>query len=349
MNAAFLLVTTAWLAGADAPVAKPAPAPAPAVAPAACGASCGSCCNDCGSCCEDKPGLFARLCARFKKNDCCDSCCAPTPCCKPTTCCAPAPVCKPACCPAPTCNDCCEKEGFFKRLCGKFKKNDCCDSCAPTCCAPAPVCKPVCPAPCVTSCNSCCDSCCEKEGFFKKLRGKFRKHDCCDSCDSCNSCGGCVGGACGAPGAPMKAPEQIPAPKEPAKKMPNEEPMKPVSAIEPAPKATLTVETETKNPFELSRRYESRVAHAADYSSLTGQLFFVHADGGLWVLRYAPLWQEDPNGGSMVLARGTSMDNYHEGDLVTVHGNILSQRSSVFLGGPLYRVSSISLVDRETK
>lgn len=147
----------------------------------------------------------------------------------------------------------------------------------------------------------------------------------------------------------MKAPEAIPAPKEPAKKMPSEEPMKPVSAIEAAPKATLSVETETKNPFELSRRYENRVAHAADYSSLTGQLFFVHADGGLWVLRYAPLWQEDANGGSMVLARGLTMDSYHEGDLVTVQGAILNQKSSVFLGGPLYRASSINLVERETK
>jgi hypothetical protein len=124
--------------------------------------------------------------------------------------------------------------------------------------------------------------------------------------------------------------------------------MKPVSAIDGAPKATLTVE-ETKNPFELSRRYENRVTNAADYSSLTGQLFFVHADGGLWVLRYAPLWKEDRNGGSIVLARGTVMDSYREGDLVSVHGDILSQKSSVFLGGPLYRVSDINLVDRETR
>jgi len=139
------------------------------------------------------------------------------------------------------------------------------------------------------------------------------------------------------------APEKIPAPKEPAKKMPTDE-AKPISAIEQS--KILTVESEAKNPFELSRRYESRVAHAPDYSSVTGQLFYVHADGGLWVLRYAPLWQEDPNGGSMVLARGLAMDAYHEGDLVSVHGEILSRHSSAFLGGPLYRVSSIQLVDR---
>jgi hypothetical protein len=122
--------------------------------------------------------------------------------------------------------------------------------------------------------------------------------------------------------------------------MPSEKPEK------KAAQASLTVEPETKSPFELHRRYESRVGHAADYSWLTGQLFYVHADGGLWVLRYAPLYQEDPNGGSVVLARDLRMDTYHEGDLVTVHGEILNQRSSVFLGGPLYRAGTIELVDR---
>jgi hypothetical protein len=99
----------------------------------------------------------------------------------------------------------------------------------------------------------------------------------------------------------------------------------------------------------LHRRYESRVGHAPDFSSVTGQLFFVHADGGLWILRYAPLGQEDPNGGSIVLARDLRMDEYHEGDLVTVRGEILDQKGSHYLGGPLYRAHGIELVDREAK
>jgi len=129
----------------------------------------------------------------------------------------------------------------------------------------------------------------------------------------------------------------------------------PVPALESAPKGGLTVEpetkteTEAKNPFELHRRYESRVGHAPDYSWVTGQLSYVHADGGLWVLRYAPMDKEDANGGSMVLARDLRMENYREGDLVTLHGEILSQRSTVFLGGPQYRAQSIELIDRETK
>jgi hypothetical protein len=105
-------------------------------------------------------------------------------------------------------------------------------------------------------------------------------------------------------------------------------------------------ETETKNPFELDRRYEKRVDRAADYSWLTGQLFYVHADGGLWVLRYAPPGKEDPNGGGVILAGDRQLDSYREGDLVTVRGQIVKQKGSVFPGGPLYRAQSIQLIDR---
>lgn len=106
------------------------------------------------------------------------------------------------------------------------------------------------------------------------------------------------------------------------------------------------VETEAKNPFELARRYEKRANRAADYSRLTGQLFYVHADGGLWVLRYASIAEEDANGGSVILAKDSVMNNYREGDLVTVEGQVISKKGSRSLGGPLYQVRSISLVDR---
>src|SRR5262249_13954730 len=121
------------------------------------------------------------------------------------------------------------------------------------------------------------------------------------------------------------------------------------ASVVPSPVVTpaaAKVETESKNPFELDRRYEMRVNHAADYSRLTGQLFFVHVDGGLWVLRYAPLAQEDVHGGSVILARDRQMNNYREGDLVTVEGTIIRERGTVRLGAPLYRVQTIRLVDR---
>ena len=69
MNTAFVLVTTAWLAGADAqtPEAKPAPPPPPA--PVAASGCCDSGCDSCGG-----HRLFGKLRGMFRRNDCCDSC-----------------------------------------------------------------------------------------------------------------------------------------------------------------------------------------------------------------------------------------------------------------------------------
>lgn len=125
MNAAFLLVTSAWLAGQAPAVEAPktiAPAPAPAItahaAPIAqgCGGGCGSCETSCCDSCS-KPSLMDRLRARFKKNDCCDSCNTCSSCSTCTT------------VKYTSCDSCCEKEGFFSRLRNKFRKSDCCDSC----------------------------------------------------------------------------------------------------------------------------------------------------------------------------------------------------------------------------
>jgi len=241
------------------------------------------------------------------------------------------------------CNDCgdtCGKRKFGGRLRGLFHKggNDCCESSCGTCAT--------------ASCGDCCDSGCGKQGLFGRLRGLFRKghgDDCCGGDTCCDS--GCGAAGCGTPAPAGPRPESIQPPKEQPKKMPaTTTSMKQVQIITPeAPKAILTSETETKNPFELSRRYDARVSHAPDYSCLTGQLFYVHADGGLWVLRYAPLWKEDPNGGSIVLARDLRMGSYQEGDLVTVHGEIVRQKSSVFLGGPLYHARTIELIERSAK
>ena len=91
MNAAFLVVTTMWLAGAEGTQAKPTtppPAPITSVAPIATG-----CCDACApACCEEKPSLLARLKARLRKDECCETvitgtcgCAAPvaSACCNP--------------------------------------------------------------------------------------------------------------------------------------------------------------------------------------------------------------------------------------------------------------------------
>ncbi len=307
MNAAFLLVTTAWLAGADQPAAPAATADPPAATASCCGGGCGGGCGH---------GFLDRLRGLFQHGDCCETSCK-TSCAKeckpacPTKC---VKECKPVC--EKSCCDSCRPR-LFEKLRGLFHR-DCCDS------------------GCKGSCGSCCDTC--RRGLLSRLRDWFHSRRCCQ--DTC--CGDGVTTPATAPGA-----EPVGPPKDAPKKMPS--PAKEVQLINPAPglnpTANVTIETETKSPFELHRRYVSRVDRAPDYSWLTGQLFYVHADGGLWVLRYAPLWKEDPNGGSMVLARDLRMDNYHEGDLVTVHGDIISQHGSEFLGGPLYQVRSIKLIE----
>jgi hypothetical protein len=328
VNAAFLLLTSAWLAG---DVAAPA-----AGCGGGCGASCGASCND--SCCDAGCGrvkLCDRLKGLFNRRRCCDSgndCCAApaqTCCAAPKTTCCAAPA--QTCCQS-SCDDGCGKKwgGKFR---GLFKRKGCCDSCD------------TCAQNTCGTCGSSCDSCCDDCGARKwggKLRGLFHRKGCCDSgCDSCST--GCATGACGG-AAPAKG-EPIPAPKEAPKKMPTGE--KPATqALIPTPASPYLSAPETKSPFELSRRYEARVTNAPDYSSLTGQLFFVHADGGLWVLRYAPVWKEDQFGGSVVLARDLRMDSFREGDLVTVRGEILDRGRTKYVGGPLYRGQAITLIDR---
>jgi hypothetical protein len=142
---------------------------------------------------------------------------------------------------------------------------------------------------------------------------------------------------------------------EPIQRQPNEEKntkqdngktgvrLMPTPVVQPA---AAKVETEVKNPFDSDRRHEQRDSSATDYSKLTGKLYHVHVDGGLWVLRYASLDVEDGKGGSVILARDRQMTKYQEGDLVTVEGEVISDKGSSRLGGPLYRVRSITLVDR---
>lgn len=234
------------------------------------------------------------------------------------------------------------KPSLLDKLKALFHKESCGCEAAPTCGCEAPK------HSFFTKKEKCgeCDPCKEKhEGLFSKL---FHKKGC-DTCDSCSTCGSPVIGS-GTPATiPVGPVESIKKPnvEEPAKPMPDKKStMLMPSAIEVAPPTSNVADAETKHPFDLSRRYETRVDRAADYSWITGQLFYVHADGGLWVLRYAPVGQEDQNGGGVILARTNGMDSYREGDLVTVRGEVLKERGSLYLGAPLYRASTMELVDR---
>jgi hypothetical protein len=98
---------------------------------------------------------------------------------------------------------------------------------------------------------------------------------------------------------------------------------------------------------QIAPKYQEKVGHEADYSWITGHLFYVHTDGGKWVLRYTGVDEVDRYGGSVVLTPTVEMKNYREGDLVNVYGEVMNNGIPVqHLGGALYRVNSILMVER---
>jgi hypothetical protein len=118
--------------------------------------------------------------------------------------------------------------------------------------------------------------------------------------------------------------------------------------------ATTEVSAPEKNPkpegmltSDLKTEYMYHIGHADDYSWVTGQLYYVHAAGGLWVVRYATVDTDDKYGGSVVLAPAVNMKNFREGDLVSVAGGIADDsRASKNLGGPSYQATHVELIER---
>ncbi len=177
MNAAFLMLASACLG--DAPAA-------PAVAPA----------NPCNVCCDDhcRPRWCDRIRDWFHRRDCCDHCrpACPQPC-RPV--CCPQHHCRPVCCPQPCPQPVCHQHHCrpvhcCQRACCKpcCPPPTCCKPCPPPCrpvCCPQQHCRPVCqPCPPVRCCHTRCHDACHDHcgGFLDRLRGLFRRHDCCDHC-----------------------------------------------------------------------------------------------------------------------------------------------------------------------
>jgi hypothetical protein len=115
----------------------------------------------------------------------------------------------------------------------------------------------------------------------------------------------------------------------------------------PQPAAAPAAQVQQLPTLQIAPKYQEKVGHETDYSWITGHLFYVHADGGKWVLRYTGVAETDAYGGSVVLTPTVEMRNYREGDLVNVYGEVLNDgRSARPLGGALYRVNSIQMVER---
>jgi hypothetical protein len=94
---------------------------------------------------------------------------------------------------------------------------------------------------------------------------------------------------------------------------------------------------------------EADFGRAKDFSWLLGQLRHVHVNGGSWKLRYCPLDEQDKWGGSVILAEDARIDRFHDGDFVYVEGEVLATRPTVYLAGPLYRISMIRMATQEDR
>jgi hypothetical protein len=145
-----------------------------------------------------------------------------------------------------------------------------------------------------------------------------------------------------APGSPYSAPQQSPIQTVSFQQTSQ------ASASSEPPQAQEVILTSAQQMMpQLNKEFDKKVGNGEDYSWITGQLFFVHADGGMWMVRYASQDQEDKFGGSVVLAPAVNMKNFREGDLVCIHGAVLKQeRANAHLGGALYRVDRIDLIER---
>ncbi|MGL4554934.1 MAG: hypothetical protein ACRC33_27520, partial [Gemmataceae bacterium] len=309
-------------------------------------------------------------------------CCTAVPAPAPAANCGCAPAADCGCATAPAKHS---KSGFGGLFAKKVKatSSDC--GCAPApapCAAPAPA---PCAAPCDPCATASPKHSRSGGGLFSGLFGGHKKAAPAADCGcapAAPAAAPCCGSAAAAPAtvvtpaapvvtpapayhgtpvpaqaaAPVPAPAPTPMPLPPTvtpavppiKKLPAEVEKKVGSApaVPTITPASAKTETGASNPFDLDRRYDSRVAHAADFSSLTGKLTYVHADGGLWVLRYASIGTEDANGGAVILASDRRMASYREGDLVTVSGRVLDKKGSSRLGAPLFQANDITLVER---
>jgi hypothetical protein len=99
--------------------------------------------------------------------------------------------------------------------------------------------------------------------------------------------------------------------------------------------------------FELAEKDLKQVGHEQDYSWITGKLFHAPGAPGRWVLRYTGPYEEDRYGGAVLLGSAAELANFHEGDLICVHGKMVGNSSSARSGaGAGYEVHTVNLIER---
>jgi hypothetical protein len=84
--------------------------------------------------------------------------------------------------------------------------------------------------------------------------------------------------------------------------------------------------------------------HAEDYSCLSGQIQHSRITKG-WRLRYASVDEVDPYGGSVTLNDDAKLSGLKDGDLVRVHGHLVSPEDRGI--APSYQVDSIQPIEKK--
>src|SRR3989344_7294334 len=84
------------------------------------------------------------------------------------------------------------------------------------------------------------------------------------------------------------------------------------------------------------------LTHAPDYSWVTGQLQYQDIEGGFWIIRFGS--RDVPYNGQFVLGKDPRLQNFKDGDLVKITGEISDEQASIYQAGTIYTLQSIEFL-----
>jgi hypothetical protein len=98
----------------------------------------------------------------------------------------------------------------------------------------------------------------------------------------------------------------------------------------------------------LPLRAGQRFGHAPDYKWIAGVLDR-HTKGGYWTLRYADFGNDDEWGGKVRLLDDARLNEFSNGDVVFIEGDLLAPRSAALIDGssfPPFRINGVRLIEK---
>ena len=101
--------------------------------------------------------------------------------------------------------------------------------------------------------------------------------------------------------------------------------------------------------MKLREARQKGYGYGPDLTWMVGRLQRVHVPGSDWKLRYLPLSEQDEYGGSVVLSLDARIDEFKDGDVVYIEGEIIGNRPTLYLTGPLYRITAIEAVPEHNR